>query len=575
LLFKSNQSARRGGINRWIALTLLVIMLAGFIGGCQAIGGDTQVTTMPAVTGDTTATSSAAETTTGTTAIDRGPSGPLRLWWTPHQTFNPLLDKSRSGQAAATLVFDSLYEADAQRQMQPVLALDWQYYKNAGQMFIQIRNDVLFHDGQPLTPADVKATIDFILASKAASPYYAGLATVASCALINKDTVILNLKKDNPWLLHALDFPILPAKSLAATARPQEMIAGTGRYKMTSYSPKTGLLLTLAKPAADKPNQLLHIYLREYASMNLAMKAFENDQLDMVSMPESDLADYTLRNSLRLERYTSNQFVMIAMNTSSGRPMSVDRNLVAYKLLCLSGNWQTDNPLLPGEAADLPVAAAFGVLGRKPVNTSDILTGLMQTLNPKLQPGIVPHIASPLTILVPQDNPLLTDLAKQLQKWLSAQKQACSLKLLAAPAYKLALNGGAYDLAFCEFNLPTPAEPGWLYLNPPTRVVAGAATLPQAGLADYEKWRNKLTTGLPLWQKLDEAAPTDADTYARQVIQYHEILSQTAARSPFAGILLREAGLAYGDRVSGQCYPTINQPYQGIEELWVWSGQSS
>lgn len=576
-----------------LALILLLASLpAGLLAACAGTDEPAGTTgTTPAITEETSEPGPAETTIPHETAVDRGPSGTLRLWWTPHDNFNPLLDKSQTGQAAATLVFESLVSADSEHVLRPVLASAWTYHAGNRQLTVNLRDGVTFHDGQPLTAQDVKACIDFIQTNAAQSPYAAGLAKVTGCSVAGNLTVVLQLAATDPWLAYALDFPILPASALklktaagnkppssASTtptpSRDLSLVPGTGRFRMADYKKKTGLTLELVNPAADRTDQVRTIVLKEYDDVASAMKAFERDQLDLVSLAQDDLAVYTLRNSLRLERYTSNTYVMLAFNTTSG-PMASDRILAAYKQLCLSANWLDDDPLLPGEAADVPVAAAHASLGRKPVQTADVLARLTADLNPDLPAGELPTIRSTLAVIVPKDNVLMVQLADHLKTWLKDKKQACQIRSLGRKAYLEALAAKNYDLVFCEFNLPDPAEPGWLYNDPPNRVISGVSDLPTQGLADYNKWRNKLPQGLPLWQLLDVEDPGSDLARSELVDAWHEILTQTAARSPYAGILLRAAGLAYGDRVSGQCTPTVNQPYQGIEELWVWSGQSS
>ena len=64
-----------------------------------------------------------------------------------------------------SLIFDSLVRKDEHFNLQPWLAVSWETPDPVTYVF-HLRGDVRFHDGRPLTSADVKYTLDTILQGK-------------------------------------------------------------------------------------------------------------------------------------------------------------------------------------------------------------------------------------------------------------------------------------------------------------------------------------------------------------------------------------------------------------------------
>ncbi len=64
---------------------------------------------------------------------------------------------------ALELVYDSLTELDADLNVHPALATDWTYNEDGTELTFNLREGVTFHDGSPLTSADVVASLERIL----------------------------------------------------------------------------------------------------------------------------------------------------------------------------------------------------------------------------------------------------------------------------------------------------------------------------------------------------------------------------------------------------------------------------
>lgn len=131
------------------------------------------------------------------------------------------------------LIFDSLVARDAQMAIIPDLATTWEIPNPLTYVF-HLRRGVRFHDGKPLTSADVKFTFDSILSGAAASPKRGTFPMVESIETPDEATVIFHLREPFSSFLWNLTLPgigIVPAGSGKEEAQKS---IGTGAFRVAS-----------------------------------------------------------------------------------------------------------------------------------------------------------------------------------------------------------------------------------------------------------------------------------------------------------------------------------------------------
>jgi peptide/nickel transport system substrate-binding protein len=152
------------------------------------------------------------------------------------------MDPGRSTQVLTVNYFYNLYDAllrwDAALKLQPALATSWKNVNDTTWEFA-LRAGVKFHDGQPLTAEDVKATIERNLVP-GKTVVQSGFATIEAVQVVNPHTVRVITKKPDPLLLVRLaqmGAQILPARlttddGLKELARKP---VGTGAYRFVEW----------------------------------------------------------------------------------------------------------------------------------------------------------------------------------------------------------------------------------------------------------------------------------------------------------------------------------------------------
>jgi peptide/nickel transport system substrate-binding protein len=131
------------------------------------------------------------------------------------------------------LLFNSLVTRDEQMNFHGDLAESWETPDPVTYIF-HLRRGVRFHDGRPLTSADVKATFDFILNPANQSPKRGGFKVVSSIEAPNPTTVIFHLRSAYASLLFNLipsGLGIVPADANADFSRHP---VGSGPFRFVS-----------------------------------------------------------------------------------------------------------------------------------------------------------------------------------------------------------------------------------------------------------------------------------------------------------------------------------------------------
>ncbi len=101
-------------------------------------------------------------------------------------------------------VYDTLLEVDQKEKIVPALARTWDVSADGLTWTFKLRAGVLFHNGDTLTSADVKATFDRILNKATASPKAAEYSAIASVTAPDPATVVFKLSQPSAPFLGAI-----------------------------------------------------------------------------------------------------------------------------------------------------------------------------------------------------------------------------------------------------------------------------------------------------------------------------------------------------------------------------------
>lgn len=252
------------------------------------------------------------------------------------------------------LLFDTLVIADSRGRLHPALASSWQADPGNQRWTFVLRRDVKFHDGSPLTPDAVAASL------RAGNPTWK-IFPQADSVIIERDAPAPELAAD------------LARPRNAIVKREGNLLSGTGPFRVSSFTPAKHLTVVANEDSwAGRP------YLD---TIDIDLGRSGRDQLIGIESARSDLAevtpDQTVRAALGPRRVLSSQPIeLVALvfqrdpqsaddhNLRAALALSIDRASIRHVILQSSGdptaallpNWISGYAFVFPTAQDLPLA---------------------------------------------------------------------------------------------------------------------------------------------------------------------------------------------------------------------------
>ena len=191
---------------------------------------------------------------TSTTATSAGPAPrpTLRLPSTDAGFPSPFSYSVGPGYFRMSYIYDTLLWSDATGKLLPWLASRWDRSPDGLTYTFELRDNVRFHDGQPLTPDDVVFSFDYFKAQSARIPPFVigrpeGIAHVRATGGRN-----VEIRLEQPIVTFAPAqagfVPIMPKHIWSLVPDPSRaldpnLLVGTGPYRLESYTRGEGSYL--------------------------------------------------------------------------------------------------------------------------------------------------------------------------------------------------------------------------------------------------------------------------------------------------------------------------------------------
>lgn len=186
--------------------------------------------TLAACSGSSEGTAGSAEedsSDTLTYAIDQSPD-----------TFNPVMLVEHTD-PVTEMVFRGLVAHDADNEIAPALASEWSVSPDGLTYDFTLQDGLTWHDGEPVTAADVKFTLDEVRDPANEAAVAPNFAAVTEVEAVDETQVRIVLSEPQASMLDALTMGILPEHVLGDTqiTDPDFNIApvGTGPFRLVDF----------------------------------------------------------------------------------------------------------------------------------------------------------------------------------------------------------------------------------------------------------------------------------------------------------------------------------------------------
>lgn len=196
---------------------------------------------------------------------------------------------------ASTQLFASPLRFDDKWNPQPYLAESWSLAPDGKSLTLRLRKNAVFHDGTPITSADVAFSI---MAIKANHPFQSMLGPVEKVDTPDPQTAIIRMTQPHPAILLAMSpalSPILPkhiygdGQDLKSHPRNSANVVGSGPFRLVEFKPGQRVVMERfdqfflpGKPYLDK---VIINLTPDMSSLMLGLERGEVQMLPFVSVP--------------------------------------------------------------------------------------------------------------------------------------------------------------------------------------------------------------------------------------------------------------------------------------------------
>lgn len=219
---------------------------------------------------------------------------------------HPILSSSSINLALSGLIWESLFVLDQNFEATPLLCQSYTISENGLVWTIQLRSDVTFSDGTPLTAEEVVFSLRLAMTD---SPTYAQrLTNLANVTEVEGD-VVITLYQPNGSLDTLLDIPIVKGES--------EEPLGTGPYVLTGWGTNRSLVVR-RDWWQDQDLPLDEIPLNSLPELDDLISAFHTGEISMVSTNLTSSQAISIDGTYETRDYPSSTLLFVGYRCDKG-----------------------------------------------------------------------------------------------------------------------------------------------------------------------------------------------------------------------------------------------------------------
>lgn len=210
-------------------------------------------------------------------------------------------------------MFEGLLSPNTDGSLKPAIAESFELSDDGLTYTFNIRDNVTFHNGDPVTVEDIQYTFDRLKGTNTGEPLSSNFDKVASMEAPDADTFVITLTEPNTNFLYsltALEAAIVPEGN---DDQHNDNPIGTGPFKFVSYSPGVDLVLEKNEDYwnAELP-QLNKVTFAFQSDDQSALMALQAGEYDLTSVPAHRIPE--VENDFKLEYQQNNSSLIITFN---------------------------------------------------------------------------------------------------------------------------------------------------------------------------------------------------------------------------------------------------------------------
>lgn len=217
-------------------------------------------------------------------------------------TYNPLATESVTMRNMLGFIFEPLFYVDSEQNTKGILAHSYKTAPDGKSITVNLKRNVLWHDGTEFSSKDVVYTIQMLL--NGTSRYSRYLENVSSVYSQDGNTVCVTFEKSVPEPASLLSFPIIKNGSWSADFKP----VGTGPFyldydRLTSFEAYHG-----EKAKIDS------VKIKSVPDNDKFVSLFNASVTDVADSEMLDMNEYTPRSNATVNEYVTGKMVFMGFN---------------------------------------------------------------------------------------------------------------------------------------------------------------------------------------------------------------------------------------------------------------------
>lgn len=248
----------------------------------------------------------------------------LQMAWSQDATgLDPHKQTAFSSIRLLELIYEPLVRLDASLNVVPALADSWSFAADGKTLTFKLNAKAKFHDGTPVTAADVKASYTRILDEKTAAATRANFLSIESIDTPDDHTVVFHLKQPDAPILTAMgdiNAAIVPAAAISANTLGTKAI-GSGPFKLQQWDPNSKEVLVANPDWAGGKVAIDGIDISVLPDETAILAALRAGKLDFALMNDPLVAQLVAKEpKLQLNREPGLSYHVLQLNPSR-KPM--------------------------------------------------------------------------------------------------------------------------------------------------------------------------------------------------------------------------------------------------------------
>lgn len=221
---------------------------------------------------------------------------------------------------ASRQLYDNLVKENAQGEIVPMLAESWEFINDDKSVVFKIRDDVVFHNGEPLTVEDVAFSINRTI-NETPNKLFSG--AMENCEIIDDSHVQINLKYTFGPVLNCLAYAYFGIVCKSAVEADPEGFArnpvGSGPFKFVEWKSGDSLVFEAFPDYWRGEAAIKKVTYKVLTDISAAMISLEKGEINVLtSVPDSE-KEFVLANEKLNWHETPSGFVyMVTFNNREG-----------------------------------------------------------------------------------------------------------------------------------------------------------------------------------------------------------------------------------------------------------------